>query len=406
MTKHNGRYYLQYAVPGTEFKSYADGVWISDKPLGPFKPAENNPFSSKPEGFLAGAGHGSTEQDKYGNYWHIASMKLSLRARFERRLGLWPVFFDRDGEMYAYTGFGDYPMIIPDKKVSNPDELFPGWMLLSYRKPAHASSTIEAFPVANAFDENGASYWAASTGDKGEWLSVDLQKNYRINAVQISFIEHTPQSIVADILEDRAVHTQPVQQSPTGPIKAIAPATPEPTPSPALVTGSRPKEGAIYHQYLLEYSNDNKNWKTLVDKRENKTDIPYEYVQLETPVHARYLKLTNCHIPELPNAKFAVAGFRIFGLGSGPKPAKVGVFTVTRQSDRRNVDVSWTPSPGATGYNIRYGTRRDKLYHNYVVYSDTSLTIRSLDKSPTYYFAIDSFSESGINRGAVVKMAK
>ena len=36
MTKHNGKYYLQYAGPGTEFKSYSDGVYVSDKPLGPF----------------------------------------------------------------------------------------------------------------------------------------------------------------------------------------------------------------------------------------------------------------------------------------------------------------------------------------------------------------------------------
>ena len=33
MTKHNGRYYLQYGAPGTEFKTYADGVYVADSPL-------------------------------------------------------------------------------------------------------------------------------------------------------------------------------------------------------------------------------------------------------------------------------------------------------------------------------------------------------------------------------------
>ena len=32
MTKHNNRYYLQYSAPGTEFKTYADGVYTSDSP--------------------------------------------------------------------------------------------------------------------------------------------------------------------------------------------------------------------------------------------------------------------------------------------------------------------------------------------------------------------------------------
>jgi hypothetical protein len=38
MTKHNGKYYLQYAAPGTEFSGYADGVVVGDSPLGVFTP--------------------------------------------------------------------------------------------------------------------------------------------------------------------------------------------------------------------------------------------------------------------------------------------------------------------------------------------------------------------------------
>lgn len=78
MTKHNGRYYLQYACPGTEFNIYADGVYVSDRPLGPFQPALNNPFSLKPGGFMRGAGHGSTLQDRDGAWWHTATMQISM----------------------------------------------------------------------------------------------------------------------------------------------------------------------------------------------------------------------------------------------------------------------------------------------------------------------------------------
>ena len=89
MTKHGGRYYLQYACPGTEFNVYADGVYVSESPLGPFAPAENNPFSMKPGGFMRGAGHGSTVEDKNGAWWHAATMQISMNHSFERRVGLW-----------------------------------------------------------------------------------------------------------------------------------------------------------------------------------------------------------------------------------------------------------------------------------------------------------------------------
>jgi beta-xylosidase len=77
MTKHNGKYYLQYGAPGTEFNVYADGVYIADHPLGPYKYMPNNPMSYKPGGFMNGAGHGSTVLATDGQYWHFASMALS-----------------------------------------------------------------------------------------------------------------------------------------------------------------------------------------------------------------------------------------------------------------------------------------------------------------------------------------
>ncbi|CAF0750033.1 unnamed protein product, partial [Rotaria sordida] len=50
----------KYAAPGTEFNVYGDGVYISDSPLGPYRYAPNNPISYKSDGFMNGAGHGST----------------------------------------------------------------------------------------------------------------------------------------------------------------------------------------------------------------------------------------------------------------------------------------------------------------------------------------------------------
>ena len=356
MTKHNGRYYLQYATPGTQFKSYCDGLYVSDKPLGNYTLAPNNPCSSKPEGFIAGAGHSSTFQDIYGNYWHISTMTISVKHMFERRLGLFPMFFDKDGELYTYTGFGDFPFKIPGKKIYKPDELSTHWMLLSYNKPVEASSELPGHPKEYAADENIRNYWSAETGNKGEWISIDLQKQCTINAVQINFAENGTQ-----------------------------------------IFGRSPE---IYYQYLLEYSADYKTWHKLIDKTKNKTDVPHDYIELRDPVKARFVKLINYRIP---GGTFAIAGLRVFGNASGSLPAKISEFKVDRlKNDRCIVNIKWKKSPNTVGFNIRYGTQKDKLYHNYEVLGADSITIRSLNALSKYYFTIDTFNENGITEGGKV----
>jgi xylan 1,4-beta-xylosidase len=353
MTKRNGKYYLQYSGPGTEFKSYCDGVYVSNQPLGPFTLANHNPVSYKPEGFMASAGHSSTFQDKYGNYWHISTMTISVKHIFERRLGLFPTFFDKDGEMYVYTGFGDFPLKVPPKKITSPDELLPKWMLLSYNKPVEVSSESAGHSKRYAADEEVRTFWSAQTGNKGEWITMNLQKECTVNAIQINYAEN---------------ETKLLGRSPD-----------------------------IYYQYLLEYSSDNKTWKTLADKTQNKTDAPHDYLELKKPVKARYVRLTNYRVPD---GTFAIAGLRFFGNGGGKTPSVVERINVTRSaSDRCVVKLDWKKSPDATGYNIRYGTAKDKLYHTYQVLGADSVTIGSLNSLQKYYFTIDVFNENGIVKG-------
>jgi len=353
MNKHDGKYYLQYAGPGTEYKSYGDGVYVSEKPLGLFKLATHNPFSYKPEGFSPGAGHSSTFQDIYGNYWHIATTTISQKHMFERRLGLFPTFFDKDGVMHAYTGFGDFPFKVPTKKISDPSEIFPNWMLLSYNKPVEVSSELTDHPKKFAANEDIRTYWSAKTGEKGEWISMDLQKECTINAIQINYAEN----------ETKIMGRQP----------------------------------GIFYQYLLEYSDDGKTWKTLADKTQNQTDVPHDYIELATPVKARYIKLSNYKVP---SGTFAIAGLRIFGNGGGKAPSEVKNLSLKRlETDRCVVGINWPKMPGAVGYNIRYGTSKDKLYQNYQVLGTESLTIRSLNALQKYYFTIDAFNENGITKG-------
>jgi len=225
--------------------------------------------------------------------------------------------------------------------------------LLSYKKPVEVSSELPNHPKTYAVDEEIRTFWSAQTGNKGEWISMDLQKESTVNAVQVNYAEN----------ETKIMGRQP----------------------------------DIYYQYLLEYSTDGKTWRTLADKTLNKTDIPHDYIELVKPVKARYIKLTNYHVAD---GTFALAGLRVFGNGGGKAPSEVKNLSLKRsETDRCVVDLNWTKIPGIVGYNIRYGTSKDKLYHNYQVLGNDSVTIRSLNGFQKYYFTIDAFNENGIVKG-------
>ena len=353
MNKHHGKYYLQYGGPGTEIRGYGDGVYIADHPMGPFTYQASNPFSYKPGGFARGAGHGSTYQDPFGNWWHISTIVVNMKNNFERRLGIWPAGFDSDDVLYSNTAFGDYPQFLPAEKKDHLNGNFTGWMLLNYNKPVQVSSTFGGYAANNAVDEDIRSYWSAVSGDPHEWIQTDLGNLSTVYAVQINYAD------------------QDVDSSFLGKIPGI------------------------FHQYILSESSDGKTWSVLADKSHNQTDIPHEYVELSNPVRTRYIKLENIH---MPTGKFAISGLRVFGKGAGQKPDTVKQFTVLRsENDSRNALIKWITVNNATGYNIYWGIAADKLYNNVMVYNDNQYYFKPMDKGRTYYFSIESFNENGIS---------
>ncbi len=359
MTKYNSKYYLQYGAPGTEFSGYGDGVYVSDKPLGPFTYQSHNPFSFKPGGFATGAGHGATYQDTYGNWWHVSTMIVNVKNNFERRIGIWPAGFDKDNILFCNTAFGDYPTYLPSHK--DEDHIkgnFTGWMLLNYNKPVQVSSTFGNYEPNNAVDESIKTYWCAKT-NKGEWIQSDLGNVSTVNAIQINYADQD-----ADILG---------------------------------------KSTTIYHQYKLYSSLDGKTWNILVDKSNNKTDMPHEYVELEKPVEARFIKLENIHMAD---GKFAISGLRVFGNGNGAKPDTVKHFVVLRgDTERRNSWLKWQLSNDAYAYVIYTGTAPDKLYTSIMVYNANEYYFSAMEKDKPYYFQVEAINENGeSSRTKVIKV--
>ncbi|MBV9880716.1 MAG: family 43 glycosylhydrolase, partial [Gemmatirosa sp.] len=317
VTKHAGIYYLQYAAPGTVWKTYADGVYTSTSPMGPFAYAPYSPFSYRPGGFLGGAGHSGMFEDSLGNAWRVTTAIVSVVHKFERRLAIYPASFDADGVLRTDTDLGDYPQYLPDVRRHALGTNRVGWMLLSGGRPATASSTLDGHPASLAVDEDVRTTWSARTGDAGEWLAVDLGGRRRIDAVQVNFGDEGARSLGRD--------------------------------------------SSLYQRWVVETSDDGRAWHTLIDRRRATRDAPHAYVQLDAPVRARHVRLTNAHAAA--GGTFSVRDLRVFGSAEGAPPAAVQGIIARRDSiDARDATVRWRRVPNATGYIVRYGTAPDRLY--------------------------------------------
>ncbi len=349
MTKHKGRYYLQYATPGTVTQWYGDVALEGAAPTGPFTLADYSPVSLKIGGFIGSAGHSCVFQDFGGRWWRVTTMWVGVRDLFERRLGLFPVGFDAAGRMFTDTALGDYPRQLADGAPA-------GWWVQSFRTTCTASSSLTNHPPALAGDENVRTWWSARSGDPGEWFKLDLGAPCRINAVQVNFAEQDAREAV--------------------------------------------RGAADYHAYRLLLSDDGVQWRTLVDRSGSHTCAPHDYVALAAPVTGQYLRLENVHTAN--GGKFAVRDLRVFGRGSGRAPAPVTDLKVARHADDdRNVTLRWTPAAGASGYLVRYGVAPDALYTCIQVQDGGSgqLTFHALARGVQYHWRVDAFNGNGVTVG-------
>jgi len=365
MTKHEDRYYLQYACPGTEYNIYADGVYVSDGPLGPFTLAKNNPYSYHPGGFLPGAGHGSTMQDRQGQWWHTSTMRISVNHNFERRVGLWPAGFDTDGELFCNQRYGDWPMATDGDPWRDP-----AWMLLSVGKAAFASSCAEGHEPVRATEEDARTWWRAATNSRTEWLQVDLGAVYDVHAIQVNFADDgISVPCPVPIMEGQARHIE---------------------------------ERDLQTQWRLEGSADGASWFVIEDKSDARTDLSHDLVLREDGFKARLIRLTNIAVPYAQSP--CLSGLRIFGRGHGAKPDTPS-FTAAR-TGALDMAVAIRKQENTLGYNILFGSAPDKLYHSYMVFSAGEKRIGALVKGCHYFVRVDAFNESGITEGRCISLEK
>ena len=368
--RRGDKWYLIYSGFSLH-KSYANGVYVSDSPTGPYEYAQNNPISHKNTGFVGGAGHGCFFEDLHGNWWNVTCASVHITHHFERRINMFPAGFDEDGLLYVNTSLGDYPISLPDGPRDHRN-LSPAYMLLSKDRPVTVSSVETAMPENPMYghylsdtqvpdsrydhtpermtDEDIRTLWAANSRESGQWAQMDLGQNCAVKAIQLNIATYNLQ-----------------------------------TQDPA----------EKYHEFLIEASQDGESWITLVDNRGLNQFAPHAYYEVD--VCARYVKVTFFHVAG--NGFAALSGLRVFGYGEDQRPAAVSDFTVVRlPEDQRNATLTWAPVDHAEGYVVRYGIAPNKLYNQYQVYGE-SVEVRTLNVGIPYWFRVDSFNAGGITTG-------
>src|SRR5690606_22788866 len=252
--------------------------------------------------------------------------------------------------------FGDYPHYAPS--ISEKMGEFTGWMLLSYKKPVTVSSKLDEYGAQNLTDENVKTFWVAKENNDKQWIQIDLKDSGLVKAIQINYNDYE--------------------------------------------SGLFGKIPGLYHRYLIEGSQDGKNWTILIDRSNNFKDVPNDYVELAIPQKARYIRYKNIHVP---TPYLSISDIRVFGNGFGKAPKPVKGLTVARNDKRRGAKINWDVQANSQGYNVLWGIAPDKLYSSWLIYGKNELELKSLNTDQTYYFAVEAFNENGVSkRSNVVKV--
>ena len=360
MVHEGDYYYFFYATPGTEYTTYCSGAYVGKSPLGPFLPMVGSPYAFRPDGFFTGGGHGHPFKDRYGNQWYVASLIIGAREHYERRIGIFPAFYD-NGYAHAITDDFDKPFVVPDRKVDfEKESILLDMNVLSTGKAVTASSALNTLTPDKTSDDDIRTWWSARSGKAGEWLQMDLGRKMSVEAVEVCFADEGFKSY----RYDASVPT---------------------------------------YKYVVEGSKDGKTWHTVLDRSGNTKDQIYELFVLPKADQLRYLRVTNK--TDFPVGQFSVSELRVFGHAKGKVPSAVRNFKPVRQSDRRRIAMSWQPQQDATGYIVRWGATRDRMDHTARVFA-TSVDYGFFDSEQTYYVSVQPYNEVGKGKPSEVVEVK
>ena len=286
MFKRNGIYYLQYSGSGTQFMTYAMGVYTARSPLGPFTYAPNNPVLRKTSGVVTGPGHGCVIQGPDGVWWNFYTIVLS-NPPGGRRLGMDPVFFDAKGNMSVrVTETPQWaPGVVADPGKNGDSGSVPLTIgkLQNMHQQGKVSSQRTGHEGSYAIDNSNGTWWEPAEDDAQPSLTIDMgcvtefatEQLFTVDSSRIEFMTRR------------------------GGGRGAPAASQQPTGSPAF-------------RYRIEASLDGKEFKTILDKTANEVTRYTEFDEL-TPTVCRYVRLTVTAWPHIANSPLGIMEFTVFG---------------------------------------------------------------------------------------------
>ena len=268
MVKIGARYFLTYAAPGTEWRTYGMGTYVADSPLGPFRYQRRNPILRQTEGLVRGPGHGCLVRGPRDTLWAFYTCTVCYEHIFERRIGMDPAGLDADGNLFVRPASATpqwAPGVLAAPENGNDTGLLPVTMNRRCRASSHAPGRTPLYAV----DDAMLTWWEPLAGDPAPLLEVDLNGTFDAAAVRI---------IWKDVGLDYDGGVRP------GPFR-----------------------------YRVSVSPDGQAWRTVVDASDNSTDWLIDYRVFDMQ-RARLARLEILGAP--PHIRPGVVDFTLFGMSA------------------------------------------------------------------------------------------
>jgi xylan 1,4-beta-xylosidase len=292
MMKHNGTYYLQYSASGTQWLTYATGMYTSKSPTGPFVYSPVNPILRKTTGIVTGPGHGCIVAGPDGNLWQFYTIVLA-NPPGGRRLGMDPVGFDSQGNLYV-KGPSETPQwgpgVAPKPAGGNDSGSIPLTVnkMRAMNSKSAFSSQRPGHDAAYSIDNSAGTWWEPAAEDTQPSITIDLSPATEFDPIQRFTVDSSR-----------------ILFSTGGGFRFGGRQDGKPDPN-----------ATVAFRYRIEASGDGEAYNTILDKTGNTVTKYVEFDELPITT-CRFIRLTITDWPRPGNNPLGIVEFTVFGRAAG-----------------------------------------------------------------------------------------
>ncbi len=309
--KHNGTYYLEYSASGTQWVTYATGVYKSKSPLGPFEYGGVNPILRQTEGIVTGPGHGCAVEGPDGKWWQFYTIVLH-NPPGGRRIGMDPIGFDEHGDLFVHGPSSTPqwgPRVVADPARDGDSGSLPLTVnkLRAMNAQSDASGSRPGHDAPYATDNSNGTWWEPAEDEAQPALTLDLGPATNFDRTQLFTVDscrilfHT--GARGGFGRGRGAGARG-----RGGLRGAASGPPAASGDAAADNAA----GPTAHQFRIEVSTDGAQYKTVLDKTKNTVSKYTEFEELP-PTTCRYVRLTLTGWPRNGATPLGIVEFTVFG---------------------------------------------------------------------------------------------